>query len=163
MSANVLLQARPLAARQPVMRFATNSTLGLDGLFDMAQFGGPPRQVLDFGQTLYRWGAPDGPYLMVPVPGPSTPRDFVGTLGNSFLNPVGWLLPFGYNAGRTVAYGLDERKRSIGTLDEVRNGSLDVYARLRSLWRQNRDAELGRTTSEGEGLGVLEDPGATSH
>lgn len=159
-AANALLQARPLAAHQSVMRFAINSTLGLGGLFDMAQFGGPPRQVIDLGQTLYRWGVPDGPYLMVPVAGPSTPRELVGTAGNGFLNPVGWLLPFGANAGRTVAYGLDERERNIEALDEVRSGSLDVYARLRSLWRQHRDAELGRATGEGVGLDILEDPGA---
>jgi len=160
-AANALLQARPLAAGQSVMRFAVNSTLGLGGLFDLEHVGGPPRQVLDFGQTLYRWGVPDGPYLMVPVTGPSTPRDFAGTIGNGFLNPIGWVLPFGYSAGRTVVYGLDERERNIEALDEVRNGSLDVYARLRSLWRQHRDAELGRTTSEGEGLDILEDPEAT--
>lgn len=159
-AANALLQARPLEAGTSVMRFAVNSTLGLGGLFDLQSIGGPPRQVLDFGQTLYRWGVPDGPYLMVPVTGPSTPRDFAGTIGNGFLNPIGWVLPFGYSAGRTVVYGLDERERNIEAFDEVRNGSLDVYARLRSLWRQHRDSELGRTTSEGDGVDILDDPGA---
>ena len=58
-----------------------------------------------------------------------------------------------------MALGLDERERNIEALDEIRNNSLDPYARLRSLWRQNRDAELGRATVEAPE--VLDDPEAT--
>lgn len=157
-AANALLQARPLAAGTSVMRFAVNSTLGLGGLFDLERVGGPPRQDIGFGQTLYAWGVPDGPYLMLPFAGPSTPRDLAGSIGDGLVNPVTWVLPFGANAGRTVALGLDERERNIEALDEIRTNSLDPYARLRSLWRQNRDAQLGRATVEAPE--VLDDPEA---
>ena len=157
-AANALLQARPVAAGTSFMRFAVNSTLGLGGLFDLEPIGGPPRQTIDFGQTLYTWGLPDGPYLMLPFAGPSTPRDLAGSIGDGLVNPLTWVFPFGANAGRTVALGLDERERNIEAFDDIRNNSLDPYARLRSLWRQNRDAELGRATVEAPE--VLEDPEA---
>ena len=149
-----------MAAGTSFMRFAVNSTLGLGGLFDLEPIGGPPRQIIDFGQTLYAWGLPDGPYLMLPFAGPFTPRELAGTVGDGLLNPLTWVFfPFGVNAGRAVALGLDERERNIEALDDIRNNSLDPYARLRSLWRQNRDAELGRATVEAPE--VLDDPEAT--
>jgi phospholipid-binding lipoprotein MlaA len=101
---------------------------------------------------------PDGPYLMLPFAGPSTPRDLAGNVADGLLNPLTWVLPFGANAGRTVAFGLDERERNGEALDDIRTNSLDPYARLRSLWRQNRDAELGRATAETPE--VLDDPEA---
>ena len=156
-AANALLQARPLAAGTSVMRFAVNSTLGLGGIFDLEPIGGPPRQSIDFSQTLYTWGLPDGPYLMLPFAGPSTPRNLAGTIGDGLVNPLTWVLPFGANAGRSLALGLDERERNTEALDDIRNNSLDPYARLRSLWRQNRDAQLGRATDEAPN--VLDDPG----
>jgi phospholipid-binding lipoprotein MlaA len=156
-AANALLQARPVAAHTSLMRFAVNSTLGLGGLFDLEPVGGPPRQSIGFGQTLYTWGLPDGPFLMLPFAGPSTPRDLAGTIGDGLVNPLTWALPFGANAGRSLALGLDERERNSEAFDDIRNNSLDPYARLRSLWRQNRDAQLGRATVEAPE--VLDDPG----
>jgi phospholipid-binding lipoprotein MlaA len=160
-AANALLQARPVEAGTSFMRFAVNSTLGLGGMFDLEPIGGPPRQTIDFGQTLRAWGLPDGPYLMLPFAGPSTPRELAGTVGDGLLNPLTWALPFGANAGRSVALGLDERERNIEALDDIRGNSLDPYARLRSLWRQNRDAQFGRATDETPD--VLDDPGAAGN
>lgn len=157
-AANALLQARPVAAGTSFMRFAVNSTLGAGGLFDLEPVGGPPRQTIDFGQTLHSWGLPDGPYLMLPFAGPSTPRDLAGSIGDGLVNPLTWVLPFGANAGRAVTLGLDERDRNTEALADIRNNSLDPYARLRSLWRQNRDAQLGRATIEAPD--VLDDPEA---
>jgi phospholipid-binding lipoprotein MlaA len=159
--ANHLLQGRPQKAGETLMRFAINSTLGLGGMFDLAPVGGPPRQPADFGQTLHRWGVADGPYLMWPVAGPSNPRDSVGFVVDGFLNPFGWLIPFPGLVAYGMVDGVDTREQNIETLDELRSGSLDFYARLRSVWRQRRDAELGRRTAEGEGLEVLDDPEAT--
>lgn len=98
---------------------------------------------------------------MLPFAGPSTPRELAGTVGDGLLNPLTWALPFGANAGRSVALGLDERERNIEALDDIRGNSLDPYARLRSLWRQNRDAQLGRATDETPD--VLDDPGAAGN
>ncbi|MFC7476220.1 VacJ family lipoprotein [Dankookia sp. GCM10030260] len=156
-AANRLLQGRPVAAATSFMRFVLNSTLGVGGLFDLEPIGGPPRQVADLGQTLAVWGLGDGPYLMLPVVGPSNPRELTGMIGNGFLNPLGYPSPFLTAIGRGVAEGLDERERNIEAIEELRSGSIDPYARLRSLWRQHRDAELGRTSvAEPD---VLEDPG----
>ena len=106
-------------------------------------------------------GLPDGPYLMLPFAGPSTPRDLAGDVGDGFLNPLSWTIPLGANLGRTVALGLDERERNGEALDDIRNNSLDPYARLRSLWRQNRDAKLGVAAAEAPE--VLEDPEAAGN
>lgn len=159
-AANSLLQGRPLDAGESAMRFVINATLGLGGMFDMAQFGGPARKERDFGQTLHVWGLPAGPYLMLPVLGPSNPRDTAGMIADGFLNPINWLMPIWGSLARGVVDGIDARERTIEALDALRAESLDFYARLRSIWRQQRAAELGRVTAEGEGLDVLEDPGA---
>jgi len=157
---NRLLQGRPLLAGQSVMRFVVNTTFGLGGLFDLEPVGGPPKQMVDFGQTLAVWGVPDGYYLMIPFIGPSTPRDFTGQVANGFLNPVSWPIPFFGNLGRSLLQGLDERERNIEALAEIRNGSLDPYARMRSLWRQNRNAQIGLTQASAPE--ILDDPGAGS-
>lgn len=156
-AANRLLQGRPVEAGTSVMRFVINTTFGLGGLFDLEPVGGPPRQVADFGQTLAAWGVGDGPYLMLPIAGPSNPREFVGLVSNGFLNPVNYPAPFVTSLGRGVALGLDERERNIETIEDLRSNSLDPYARLRSLWRQYRDAQLGRTAPAEPD--VLDDPG----
>jgi len=156
--ANALLQGRPQDAGQALMRFVINSVGGLGGMFDLEQFGGPPRIIRDLGQTLYVWGVPDGPFLMLPVAGPSNPRELVGLIGNGFMNPINWVIPISAGVGRGVVEGIDTRERNIETLDELQASSLDLYARLRSLWRQHRDAELGRSSTAAPD--VLDDPEA---
>ncbi len=156
-AANRLLQGKPIEAGTSLMRFVINSTFGLAGMFDLEPVGGPPKQVADLGQTLAVWGIGDGPYLMLPIAGPSNPREFAGMIGNGFLNPVNYPSPFLTSLGRGAALGLDARERNIETLEDLRANSLDVYARLRSLWRQHRDAELGRAMETEPD--VLEDPG----
>ncbi|WP_165943513.1 MlaA family lipoprotein [Roseicella aquatilis] len=157
-AANRLLQGRPIEAGTSIMRFVVNSTLGLGGLFDLAPIGGPPKQVADLGQTFHAWGLPDGPFLMLPFVGPSTPRELAGLIGNGFMNPIGYPTPFTWGLGRAAASGLDERERNIGTIEDLRANSIDVYARLKNLWRQNRDAELGLATVAAPD--ILEDPEA---
>lgn len=158
---NDLLQGRLEDAGDSLVRFTVNSTLGGAGLWDVAtDLAGTPRQQRDFGQTLYRWGIPDGPYLMVPIMGPSNPRDFVGNVANGFLNPISWFIPLYANLGRSVVSGIDEREQNIEALDELQRGSLDFYARLRSVWRQHRSGQLGRTSAESDNPEVLDDPDA---
>lgn len=77
-AANGLLQARPEVASRAVIRFAVNSTVGLLGLFDVADAAGLSDQDEDFGQTLGWWGVPQGPYLVLPLLGPSSLRDAFG-------------------------------------------------------------------------------------
>ncbi len=158
---NNVLQGRLEDAGDIAVRFVVNSTLGGAGFWDVAtDLTSTPRQQRDFGQTMYHWGVPDGPFLMVPILGPSNPRDFVGTVANGFLNPISWFLPFPANLGRGAVSGLDEREQNIETLDELRKGSLDFYARLRSVYSQYRSGQLGRTSAESNNPDVLDDPGA---
>lgn len=82
---NAVLQLRPKKAGQTLVRFALNSTIGLLGLFDVASEAGISRQKEDFGQTLGYWGVPEGPYLMLPLLGPSNLRDGVGRVMDSFV------------------------------------------------------------------------------
>lgn len=164
--ANNLLQARFLDAGQTLMRFYINTTAGLLGIFDVATPAGATERPADFGQTLAAYGLPDGPFLMLPILGPTNVRDAVGQGVDTLANPVG--LAGGYILGTTVngvvgvgrgtLGGLDLRAENIETLDALRADSLDFYARLRSVVQQRRDAELGRGGTEA--VGVLEDPGA---
>jgi phospholipid-binding lipoprotein MlaA len=158
--ANNLLQFRLLDAGTTLARFLVNSTVGLAGLYDVASIWGMDRRSGDLGQTLYVWGVGDGPYLMLPVIGPSNTRDTVGWVGDGFLNPINWLLPVDVTIARGVVDGIDIREQNIEGLEELRRGSLDFYARLRSVWQQRRNAELGRTGASGEQLDILDDPGA---
>ncbi len=159
-AANRLLQGRPVEAGGHVMRFVINTTMGLGGMFDMEQIGGPPRRPTDIGATLHGWGVGGGPYLMLPVLGPSTLRDSTIWTVDGFLNPINWLVPFWAPMAKATVEGLDLRTENLEALEALRAESLDVYARLRSVWRQQRAADLGISAAEGEGLDILEDPDA---
>jgi len=168
--ANNVLQLRMLDAGHTLMRFYINSTAGALGVFDVATPSGIERRTGDFGQTLHALGVPDGPFLMLPLMGPTTVRDALGDGVDALASPVGLLTGAATSAitsqllgaGRGVLGGLDLRAENIETLDALRNDSLDYYARLRSVVRQRRDAELGRSSPEGRGLTTLDDPGAGS-
>jgi phospholipid-binding lipoprotein MlaA len=144
---NNLLQGEFRRAGTTAGRFVLNSTAGLAGIMDVAGRHGLARQSGDFGQTLYVWGVHDGPYLVLPVMGPSNPRDGFGMGADLFLNPFVWLTPhYRYQTSFSVAQatvgGIDERARNLDTLDEIQREAVDYYASMRSLYRQNRNAEL---------------------
>ena len=143
---NDSLQGEFSRANTTAGRFLFNSTFGIGGLWDQASRIGMERQTGDFGQTLYAWGVPDGPYLMLPILGPSNPRDAVGIGVDSYLDPFRYLARHygANNAGlyRWIAFGIDERSRNIESFDEIQKNAIDLYAQLRSLWRQHRAAEL---------------------
>ena len=144
---NDSLQGEFSRANTTAGRFLFNSTFGIGGLWDQASKIGMEKQTGDFGQTLYSWGVPDGPYLVLPILGPSNPRDAVGIGVDSYMDPFFWGLTVHYgatNSGlyRWIATGIDERSRNIETFDEIQKNAIDLYAQLRSLWRQHRAAEL---------------------
>ncbi len=143
---NNLLQGDFHTASMTLGRFAINTVWGLGGLFDVASDYNYPRQLGDFGQTLDRWGAPEGPYLVLPFFGPSNVRDAVGLGVDSVADPLSWGL-HGYaaddfNYGRAGAGGITERADALDPLRELRRNSIDFYATLRSVVRQHRAAEL---------------------
>ncbi len=159
--ANDLFQGEGDRAGVTVGRFLVNSTMGLGGLFDVASRIGLDYHDEDFGQTLAVAGVGEGPYLMLPLLGPSNPRDAAGRVVDMLFDPLTYIGIFGgvdnIGLGAAVLDGLDTRARNLKTLDEIRKGSLDYYATIRSLYRQRRNDEInnGETPPEdiGEGFG----------
>jgi phospholipid-binding lipoprotein MlaA len=149
---NDALQGEVELAGTSFERFGINTTVGLAGAFDVASKWGLKRAPGDFGQTLYVWGVPSGPYLVLPVLGPSNPRDGFGMVTDSYIDP----LTFIANAKglqqveipRLIVDGIDQRARVLDELDALEKSSLDFYAQLRSLWQQKRAAELNRGAIE---------------
>jgi phospholipid-binding lipoprotein MlaA len=145
--ANDLMQGEFKLAHDTFARFLINSTFGVGGIFDIAGATGLERQNGDFGQTLYSWGVPSGPYLVLPILGPSDPRDAVGMAVDGVMDPFGYLAG-DYGAansatiGRIAGSGVDLRARNIETIDDLQRTAIDFYAEIRSLYRQHRASEL---------------------
>ncbi len=144
---NNALQFKFKRAGTTVARFALNSTVGVLGFFDFAGRHGLPRQIGDFGQTLYVWHVGSGPYLVIPIFGPTTPRDGIGQGVDIFIDPLFHIWRHAKHRAtldsvRLVLPGIDERAQNLDVLDELKSESVDFYAAMRSLWRQNRQADL---------------------
>lgn len=139
--ANDVLQGEVNRAGDTAGRFMVNSTIGLGGLIDVAAAHGASAHDEDFGQTLAVWGAGDGPYIMLPLLGPSNPRDVVGKTADYAMDPTHHirikrhLLWLGVREYLNV---IDTRTRSLEALDGIERDSLDYYAAVRSLYHQNR-------------------------
>jgi phospholipid-binding lipoprotein MlaA len=142
--ANDLLQFEFEDAGVIGARFLVNSTAGLAGLFDVASEIGLEPHKADFGQTLYSYGAGPGPYLVLPLLGPSNLRDGTGLLVDALLNPFTWLLESEENIALAVGKGLVRREELLAPLDALRESTVDYYAALRSLYYQDRAVALGR-------------------
>jgi phospholipid-binding lipoprotein MlaA len=151
--ANNLLQGRLPASATTFGRFAINSTLGIGGLFDVATYGGLPKQTGDFGQTLFVWGVNDSPFIMMPFLGPSTVRDAVGYAIDSAASPGGYAI---YRVGGQIPSGIIfglEAVRRAKDLQAVDDSAIDPYVRLRSVYYQTRRRDLL------DGLGQRDDAG----
>ncbi len=142
---NELLQGDWEGAEVAATRFFLNSTMGLAGLIDIAGYNNPElaHRSEDFGQTLAVWGVGDGPYLVLPLIGPSNARDTTGLVVDVVTDPVNYAIDdetFAWTRlGLTV---VDGRARSMDALDEIERSSLDFYAAIRSLYWQNRRSEI---------------------
>jgi phospholipid-binding lipoprotein MlaA len=144
--ANDLFQGDMNRAEDTTMRFLINSTVGLLGILDVADGWGYPHHDEDFGQTLAVHGSGEGFYLVLPIFGPSSVRDGVGMLVDTFLDPLTYVGQI-YDVNtelmsRTAAGGVDTRSRNIETLEDLQKDSIDFYARIRSLYRQTRSNEI---------------------
>lgn len=145
--ANDVLQGSFHRAGQSLYRFGMNSTLGLGGLIDVAsKLGHVPPHTEDFGQTLGVHHVPGGPYLVLPLLGPSNPRDLIGTFVDVFFDPTFYYTRAESDRDLLVtkqALGLlDERSRNIGAIQQIKSTSVDYYATMRSLYRQHRESEI---------------------
>jgi len=162
--ANAILQLNKQSIGNIIGRFLINMTFGLGGLFDVAStdsFGNITEVEEDFGQTLAVWGVPDGPYVMLPIFGPSSVRDAFGLGVDTITNP----LSFGYRMNGIglearlsgpVVRGVSTREKYLDYLDEMKEGSLDFYATMRSLYRQKRRKDIsGELESKDLSLSML--------
>lgn len=149
---NDVMQGKPRRAGDTFMRFLINSTVGIGGVFDVAKDVGYPAHGTDFGVTLALWGVPSGPFLFLPVLGPSDPRDVSGYGVDVVLDPFTWV-----GQGATVTalnwtrYGMsaiDGREEHLDEVDNIMKTALDPYATFRSLYRQHRRAEIEKTRDD---------------
>ena len=140
--ANDLLQGSADRAAETVGRFAVNATVGLGGIIDVASDLGMAGHSEDFGQTLAVWGSGEGLYLMLPLFGPSNPRDAIGLAADTFLDPLSYYADTEILVARTGVRGVDERAAVVDSIDEIERTSIDYYATLRSLYRQHRADQI---------------------
>jgi len=154
--ANDVLEGKPRRAGDTTMRFLINTTVGLGGIFDVAKKIGYPDHDADFGMTMALWGVPDGPFLFLPVLGPTGPRDATGFGVDIALDPFTWLGTGpnhpGWTAFKWSRYGLnaiDTRERVLDSVDSIKKTALDPYATFRSLYRQHRRGQIEELRNAG--------------
>jgi phospholipid-binding lipoprotein MlaA len=147
--ANEMLQGDWEGAEVAVSRFFINSTIGLAGLHDVAAMDKRlAYREEDFGQTLAVWGVGEGPYLMLPLLGPSNARDLTGFVVDNVGDPIRWATGptigdvEAFSPARTGATFIDRRERALGRIEEIRESSIDFYATLRSLYQQRRESAI---------------------
>ena len=154
---NNILQGDFTKAGENTLRFVINSTLGIVGIFDVAQnIGLSEYEKEDYGQTLGTMGVSEGCYLVLPVLGPSTVRDtagsFVNLLGGdawynvSVKNDTEHFEDVHYYSTR-AATGIDFRAKNIDSLDNLEKNSMDFYASVRSLYLQDRQQKIANSDS----------------
>jgi phospholipid-binding lipoprotein MlaA len=149
---NDMLQGKPRRAGDTLMRLLINSTVGVLGVFDVATGWGWPSHDSDAGMTLAIWGIPPGPFLYLPILGPSNPRDAIGFGVGYAMDPLTWIGQgtvvddLGY--ARLGFSALDQRERVLDELDHIKAEALDPYATIRSLARQHRESQIDDARSD---------------
>ena len=149
--ANSILQFDIDSIRITLSRFLINMTFGIGGMYDVAstdEFGNIEKRNEDFGQTLATWGIKEGPYVVLPIFGPSNVRDAIGRGMDTIFNPVTFAfrmnnLGFEARLPQPVVSGASTREKYMDYIDEIKNSSLDFYATMRSLYRQKRVKDIG--------------------
>ena len=138
-------QAEVGKAATEVARFGVNTTVGLAGFFDPASHFGLGKYDEDIGQMFGRWGIPPGPYWVLPLLGPSNPRDTVGFAAETFLSPFFWLDYFETNyvsLGTGLFSGLNTRAERDDEIAAARESALDYYVFVRDAYTSRREAQI---------------------
>jgi phospholipid-binding lipoprotein MlaA len=135
---NDILQAKAGGAATDTGRLVINSTLGVAGCFDVATRMGLERRHEDFGLTLARWGAGTGPYLVLPVLGPSDLRDGLGEIPDTYTSPIGYITPVSARYYLTGARVIDARAGLLDATDLIDRTALDRYQFTRDAYLQRR-------------------------
>jgi phospholipid-binding lipoprotein MlaA len=144
---NHTLRLEPVPAGETLGRFVMNTIGGVGGLIDIATPAGLPEHQADFGGTLHSYGTPSGPYLVVPVMGPSTARDAVGDLVDGVLGPQRYLLSGASQIALGTSGGISARTEYGQSLEALREQSIDYYAALRTAYYLSRESELAGTSA----------------
>lgn len=135
---NQFLQGKPLAGLHDLERFLLNTIAGIGGILDPATAAGLDRNDEDFGQTLGKWGLPHGPYVIIPILGPTSVRDGAGRITDRFADPVHYVDDWRWQWGLDGFRLLDRRARLL-LASEALNEIHDPYAFIRSAYFQQRN------------------------
>jgi phospholipid-binding lipoprotein MlaA len=143
-------------------RFVVNTTVGILGIFDVAQkIGFPEYEKEDYGQTFGTWGIGPGCYLVLPVIGPSTVRDTLGSFANvmggdpwynASINGNNEYLSRDVYFATKIMTGIDFRAKNIDSLDNLEKNSMDFYASVRSLYLQDRQRKIANSDAITEAM-----------
>ncbi|MBO6521902.1 MAG: VacJ family lipoprotein [Rhodospirillales bacterium] len=150
---NDLLQFELHRAMTTVARFVVNTVIGMGGIADVASGSGLEKHEEDFGQTLGVYGMGEGLYLVLPLLGPTNPRDAVGKyVVDPFFDPLGLYLSNtdrdAESWARTGVSAVDEYAGLVDELEQIKKTSVDYYAAIRSLYRQKRQTEISNGREE---------------
>ena len=136
---NSLLQGKWEGALREVSRFVLNSTLGIGGLFDPGKVAELQPSSEDFGQTLGLWGVSSGPYLVLPLLGPTTVRDGIGKGVDSAMNPLTYFVPFVGQVGMKVGDTVNDRALNYDLFAGVEATTIDLYSSVRHFYLKRRE------------------------
>lgn len=139
---NATLQLKGRVAAESFMRVAVNSTLGLYGLLDIASEAGIEKHKEDLGQTLGHWGVKPGPYVVLPLLGPSTLRDMVALPVDMQASPSQYFAHSNTRLGVTLLRVTDVRAGLLKAGDALKGAALDPYTFVRDAWLQKREYEV---------------------
>jgi phospholipid-binding lipoprotein MlaA len=149
---NATLQGDFTKGISAIGRFTINSTAGVLGLFDVADYIGLKPVDEDVGQTLGAWGIEPGPYLILPFLGPTSTRDLAGKVGDWLIDPLGlYLIREDYEdflLATKITKALDTRVQLDGVIEGTRENSLDPYAIMRTMYLQRRAKQIANEESE---------------
>ena len=139
---NNLLQAKFKRAGSDVGRFVVNTTVGIAGFFDPATDWGMEQHDEDFGQTLGFWGVPPGPYLVIPILGPSDIRDAGGLAVDGFCTVYPWFVDFVYTASAYTVNVINTRSLYLKQVEEAKAASFDYYVAVRKAYSERRKSQV---------------------
>ena len=151
-AANAALQLRPQEAVENLFRVGVNTFMGLGGVLDVATEMGIPRTRLDFGQTLGRWGVPSGPYLVLPLLGPSSVRDATGTGVQFRLNDYTAFDDSTLQTSLTVLEVVDTRAGLLRAGTMLNEAAIDKYSFMRDFYLQRRQNQIDDLIDQGIGV-----------
>jgi len=138
---NDILQIKPKGVATDTGRLLINSTVGILGCLEVASRVGLERRHEDFGLTLARWGVGTGPYVVLPVLGPSDVRDAVGLVPDSYANPISYIKPIPARYGVYGGYLIDTRAELLDATNLIDQTALDRYQFTRDAYFQRRTSQ----------------------